>query len=106
MPNKIIREFDANLDRLFDRRTHWVKSLIRERSPGASPQINRKKVQNEIGNLQYLAVEALLTSHLLRPLSGFFDMKRQWHPKKGKGFGVYAKKKSFENWYDKRVTYK
>jgi hypothetical protein len=105
MPRQVIRQFDATLDQLFASRTHWLKSLIRKKSPGAAPKINRKKIQKAIRKLQGSAVEALLTSRLLRPLGDFFDQKKQWHPKKGKGFGVEAKAKAFRAWYDEHIHY-
>jgi hypothetical protein len=33
-----------------------------------------------------------------------YDYKRQWHSKKGKGFGRTKKKQSFKKWYDKNIT--
>lgn len=102
MARQVIRNFDSTLDQLFDHRTHWLKSLIRQKRPGAAPKFNRKKVQSAIDRLQSLAVEALLTSRLLRPLDDFFDRKKQWHIK---GFGVQAKAKAFKTWYDQHIDY-
>ena len=99
------RAFDHELFELFEYRTHWLKSLIRKRSPGASPQFNRKRVDKTIKKLQHLGTQSLQTSKLILPLSSFYDVKKQWHPRRGKGHGVRAKEKAFKKWYESQVTY-
>lgn len=106
MGSAMERRFDRELYDLFEYRTHWLKSLIRKRRPGASPQFNREKVDKTIKELQHLGAQALQSSELLTPLDQFYDVKKQWHPKKGKGHGVRAKEKAFGQWYAQQISYK
>src|SRR3954452_6259457 len=95
MATAAAREFDDELDDLFEYRTHWLRSLVRKREPGAAPKFNRRRVETTVQTLRSLAFEALLSSRLLAPLTRFYDNKRQWHPKRGKGHGIPAKQRAF-----------
>lgn len=106
MASTTVREFDSRLAKLFEYRTHWLKSLIREKQRGPAPSFNKRRVDKTIHTLQDLAVETLLHSRLLPPLTELFDQKRQWHPRRGKGRGVSAKQKAFKTWYDGKLSYK
>ncbi len=106
MPRSTIRKFDETLDKLFADRTHWLKSLIRRRQPGAAPRFRRRRVEKSIDRLQGLATETLLSSNLLTPIDNFYDQKKQWHPKRGKGHGVIAKSRAFKKWYEEEIDHK
>lgn len=101
-----IKEFDRKLDRLFKDRTDWLRSLTRTMKPGAPPKFNRKKVDKVITRLRALTEDALISSGKLKPLGEFWDVRKQWHPKKGKGRGINSKKASFKAWYSDYVGYK
>jgi hypothetical protein len=100
---KLARQFDHELERLFDARVHGLRSTIWA-APGAAPAITKEKIRKSIGRLQDLAEAALLRTKRSRRVLRGFDYKRQWHAKKGKGFGRPAKKRSFKRWYEQEIT--
>lgn len=100
------REFDRRLDRLFEHRTDWLRSLTRKMKPGAPPTFNRRKVERTINKLKELTAEALISSGMLKPLDDYWAIKKQWHIKKGKGWGAAAKRKAFRTWYERHITYR
>lgn len=100
------REFDRRLDRLFEHRTDWLRSLTRKMKPGAPPTFNKKKVERTIKKLKELTAEALISSGTLKELDSFWTVKKQWHAKKGKGWGANAKRRAFKAWYQRHITYR
>jgi hypothetical protein len=97
--------FDKELLKLFHARTHELKSYMWP-TAGAAPQLTRERVRRTIKKLQAIALADYLRSKGAKELLGSYDDKRQWHSKKGKGFGARAKKKSFKRWYDNKITTK
>lgn len=106
MTTKQVRAFDLKLAQLFTQRTHWLKSLIRHKAPGAAPKFNKKKVDKGINLLQGNATSALLHSKLIPSLSDLYDQKKQWHPKRNKGRGPDEKAAAFKRWYERTVPFK
>jgi hypothetical protein len=99
----LARRFDAELTRLFDSRIHALRATVWA-SPGAAPKVTKKKIHRSIERLQNLAEAALLRSKRSKEILRGYDYKRQWHPKKGKGFGRPAKKRRFKEWYSQHIT--
>jgi hypothetical protein len=106
MPSQLEREFDTQIDRLFRSRIHKLKSAVWP-AKGAAPMMTKKKVNHVIGRLQNVTRDAFLrTKGTKKILREDFDYKRQWHPKRGKGWGRAAKSQHFKNWYEKNITTK
>jgi hypothetical protein len=105
MAKKLIKSFDTRLHALFVDRTHWLKSLVRRKTPGAAPVFGRKKVNKAIESLQDISTDILLRSKLVAKPSELYDLKRQWHPKRNKGWGIDQKKARFNTWYEEKVDY-
>lgn len=96
-------KFDRILSKLFDARTHGLRSQVWA-TRGAGPHFTKPKIQKAIHQLQDLAESALLRSTDSKKILGNYNYKRQWHPKRGKGFGRPAKKQNFKQWYARRIT--
>lgn len=105
MATKAQRQFDQRLFRLFKIRTHQLRTYLWP-TAGAAPRLTRKRLQQEIAKLQDIAVNDYLFSRQAREEFGSYDHKRQWHSKRNKGFGVRAKKRSFKDWYERKITTK
>jgi hypothetical protein len=103
MAKMAARRFDEELTRLFKARTHQLRAKVWP-SRGATGKITNKKVRSSIGKLQKLAEGALLRSKQGKFILGNYDSKKQWHPKRGKGFGRGAKKRHFKGWYERHIT--
>jgi hypothetical protein len=99
MAKRALKNFDRELEKLFKRRTHWLRSKVRKPTVGKPPTFTRKHVKNAIRRLNQLTEACLLRDHAIHNLSDIYDEKRQW---RSKGWGLERKRKSFLSWYDKR----
>jgi len=63
---------------------------------GTAPKLARSNVSSSMNRLRNIAEADYLKSRYARPLLSTYDYKRQWHSKKGKGFGRTAKSRSFK----------
>lgn len=98
--------FEEGLWKLFHRRTSWLRKAIGKKKPGRPHLFNRKKVVPELIELGNLASEILARRRARKELHGIVGGKRQWHVKRGKGFGTDAKVKKFKHWYDRHIRNK
>lgn len=99
------KQFDAVLSDLFRKRTHGLRTYMWPIS-GTAPKLRRSNINSAIAKLRDIAEEDYLKSAHARLLLRSYDYKKQWHSKKGKGFGRDAKKRSFKRWYEKYITTK
>jgi hypothetical protein len=93
--------FRRELDDIFERRTDWLRRSIAGPRPGPPLSLNRRHVRNSISRLQNLASDALADELARREFHSSVQNKRSWHPKRGKGHGRDAKRKSFRRWFGK-----
>jgi hypothetical protein len=96
-------QFEDELLQLFHARTHQLKSYMWP-TVGAAPQLTQKRVRKGIESLQSLAVADYLRSKDAKHILASYDHKRQWQPKRGKGFGARPKASNFKACYDKINT--
>jgi hypothetical protein len=96
-------KFDRELEKLFNRRTSWLRQAIGKNKPGRPHVFNRKKVGPKLRELGELAAQIVARRRARKEFRRVVDGKRQWHVKRGKGFGIDAKRKTFKRWYDKRI---
>jgi len=105
MSARAAKQFDKALSKLFRARTHQLRSYMWP-ARGGAPKFTRERVKKTIEKLRDIAEGDYLRSTEARNLLRQFDYRRQWHAKRGKGFGRDAKKRSFKNWYEKKITTK
>jgi hypothetical protein len=103
MASHAVVEFRRELDRLFKRRTHWLRSSVEGRRTGAPPKLGRQHVSRAIKSLQDLASSALASELARRDFDDGVLIRRSWHPKKGKGRGVDRKRARFNEWFDEHL---
>ena len=103
--SRAAKEFDRELNTLFRKRTHGLRAYMWPIS-GTAPHLSRKDIGSTIRRLRKIAESDYLKSRYSRRLLSEHGYKRQWHSKKGKGFGRDAKKRSFKRWYEKKITTK
>jgi hypothetical protein len=103
--SKAARQFDGELVALFRTRTHELRNYMWP-TRGAVPNFTKQRVRNTIESLRDIAEGDYLKSREARRLLRKFDYKRQWHAKRGKGFGRTAKKRSFKMWFAKKINAK
>jgi hypothetical protein len=99
----LTKEFERKLERLFHRRTSWLRKAIGKKRPGRPHIFNRKKVKPKLDELGDLAGVILAQRRARKEFRRATDGKRQWHVKRGKGYGVDAKRKKFKRWYERHI---
>lgn len=98
MPSRYAKQFDGELLRIFAIRTHDLRTSLWPMA-GKAPRLTRKQIRHSIRRLQNIAEADFFRSRYGRKLLRDYDDKKRWHPKRGKGFGWRAKRRSFKTWY-------
>ena len=98
-------EFDRKLDRLFRERTRWLRAEVRKPTGRKPPTFGRRKVDQAIAKLLELAIECLLRPYAIREFKRLYDLKKQWHVTKSKGWGRDKKRRAFRRWFESRIPY-
>ncbi len=96
-------KFERGLQRLFYRRTSWLRQAIGKNRPGRPHVFNRKNVEPKLEELGELATQILVRRRARREFHKTVEEKRQWHVKRGKGHGIDPKRERFKRWYDKSI---
>lgn len=96
-------QFRAELDRLFRRRTYWLRSAVEGPRPGPPPSLNRTHIRRAATKLQELASRALADNLARDEFEEGVLQRRSWHAKRGKGRGADAKRHAFNAWFDERL---
>ena len=97
------KQFERQLQNLFNRRTAWLKHSLGKKQPGRAPIFSKKSVQPRLERLLEVAEESLITRHGNSEFRDLVRAKKQWQVK-GKAFGVDAKIRAFKGWYQKYIT--
>ena len=98
-----VSQFERKLDNLFYRRTGWLRKAIGSRHPGRPHKITGKKFEPKLEELGEIAATIISRRRARKEFRKVVSVKRQWHVKRGKGWGRYAKKESFSRWYERHV---
>jgi hypothetical protein len=72
-------EFEKKLQKLFDRRTSWLRKAIGKNRPGRPHTFSRRKVEPKLYELGELAADILVRRRGRKEFSRVVDGKRQWH---------------------------
>jgi hypothetical protein len=97
-----VKQFERGLNRLFSRRTAWLRRAVGRKRPGPVPVFSKAKVQPHITALARSAREILLNKRARAEFRKAILPKRGWQVK-GKAFGFRAKKAKFQQWYDDKI---
>ena len=102
MSTHSIVEFRRELNKLFRRRTHWLRASVEGPQPGPPLSLSRKHVNRSITTLQQLASDALADDLAREDFEVGVRERRSWHCKRGKGRGVDKKRAAFNLWFNNR----
>lgn len=102
MPKHSIVAFRRELEKLFQRRTDWLRTSVAGSKPGRPLSLNRRRVRDSIARLQDLASDALADDLARKEFQASVRGRHSWHPKRGKGYGRYQKRKAFKSWFASR----
>lgn len=90
------KTFERELNKLFRKRTHWLRQKLGTAGAGKPPVFNRETVKTGIENLQHIASDALAWK--LAKVA--FDENVKSHKNRQiKGRGPAEKKADFEKWF-------
>lgn len=98
-------EFDRLLNKLFVKRTRWIRTAVRSSPQGRPPTLNRGVITEMIEQLQDLASESMAEKHAQLEFDRLVEERRRWHSTTKKGRGRDAKRKSFSMWFDKTIHF-
>jgi hypothetical protein len=76
---------------------------VGKNKPGRPHIFNRKKAGPKLYELGVLATQILVRRRARPEFLRAVEGKRQWHVKRGKGFGIDAKRKRFKRWYEGHI---
>jgi hypothetical protein len=99
----LTKDFERGLEKLFQRRTAWLRRAVGKKRPGPAPLFTKAKVRPRLEGLTEIARKILLRRRGKGEFMRAVDSKRRWFPKKGKGFGVGAKRSAFKSWYGRNI---
>lgn len=97
---KYQRTFDKALDRLFAKRIDRLKGEVWANKPGPSAELNRRKIDKYIENLQEIIEKALSKKNYHSELKNCGVKKCTWTIS---GYGTAEKIKRFRKFYKKRI---
>lgn len=98
------KQFENGLDTLFRRYSAQLRRDAGKRVKGKVPKFNRYKLRKRIEHLVRIATDLELKLSGRKNFTNITGQKRQWHVKRGKGWGRAAKKKTFGTWYAEAVA--
>lgn len=88
--------FSRELDKLFRKRTHWLRSCIGYKKTGPPPLLSKKNVARSIENLQNIASQTLSNKLAKTEFKKYTSGKKSWRVK---GHGIDEKRRLFERWF-------
>lgn len=93
------KEFLRELDRLYERRTRWLRSVVGDKRPGPLATFARKDVNEGIAHLQSITSDAFATKLAKQEFAEYAPTKRAWQVK---GHGYERKRELFDTWFEKK----
>lgn len=99
-----INEFNKKLNKLFEERTHWLRSAVKRAPQGHPPFFTRAKVDKSIEQLQDIASEILIHQVSKTEFNKIVLQKKRWHTK-NKGRGWDKKEKEFNLWFKSNINF-
>ncbi len=99
------KQYNQKLNELFADRTHWLRTAVKK-IQGRPPKSTNLKINRVINHLQDIAEEILVRKVSNKAFDKTVSQRKIWHVTKSKGWGRDQKKKSFNSWFDKNISYK
>jgi hypothetical protein len=97
--------WQRELDKLFHDRVFQLRKAMGFVKRGNAPIFDKHRLERGIKRLDKLA-SAILDARIARQeFRTAIEGRKRWHPKKGKGWGITAKRKKFKIWFDNQVGF-
>jgi hypothetical protein len=96
-------EFNRRLDRLYEKRTGWLRTVLTKANPGPVPRLNKNQRERAIKHLQGIASDALARRMAKKEFERSVAERKTW---KTTGWGTAKKLKLFRAWARNRIDRK
>ncbi len=96
--------FNRELDNVFRKRSHWLRTVLRGPRPGPPAKLKRRHLERAVAKLQGIAAEAFATALARKEFKRSVRQRKSWHAKRGKGFRFEQRQRAFNQWYDDHIT--
>jgi hypothetical protein len=96
-------EFNRRLDRLYKRRTGWLRTVLTRANPGPIPALKKKERERVIKHLQGIASDALARRMAKKQFERSVETNKTWRTK---GWGTEKKIQQFRTWAQSRIDRK
>src|ERR1700756_3827296 len=93
-------KFNRRLDRLYEGRTGWLRTVLTKANPGPVPSLTKTQRERTIKLLQGIASDALATKMAKREFQRSVEKRKTWMTK---GWGTEKKRKKFRAWARKKI---
>lgn len=109
------KQFNRRLDRLYKKRTGWLRTVLTKANPGPVPTLTKDQRESAIKHLQGIASEALARKMARKEFQRSVRKKKKWWLKgadKKREFRTWARReidkesgKVYVFWHDKKCCY-
>jgi hypothetical protein len=93
-------KFNRRLDRLYRKRTGWLRTVLTKANPGPVPSLTKGQRERAIKRLQGIASDALAKKMARKAFQRSVKRKRPWRTK---GWGTDQKREQFRAWARKKI---
>jgi len=94
------RQFNRRLDRLYEKRTGWLRTVLTKSNPGPVPKLTKKQRERGIERLQEIASNALARKMARKEFQRSVEKRKSW---KTKGWGTDKKRAEFRAWARRKI---
>src|SRR4029077_18045586 len=93
-------EFNRRLDRLYRKRTGWLRTVLTKANAGPVPRLTKNQREHAIERLQEIASNALAKKMARREFQRSVEKSKRGTPK---GWGREGKRKEFRTWAKREI---
>lgn len=93
-------EFNRILDKMYKKRTHWLRTALSRPKPGRPPSFNGRYRRRKIRELQNIASQSQAKRLAKKEFKRFQARKKTWHVA---GQGLTGKKRDFRAWVRRSI---
>jgi hypothetical protein len=93
-------KFNRRLDRLYRKRTGWLRTVLTKANPGPVPALTKNQREDTIKKLQEIASHALVKRVARKEFHRSVEKRKTWMTK---GWGTEEKRKNFRAWARRKI---
>jgi hypothetical protein len=93
-------KFNHRLDRLYEKRTGWLRTVLTKANPGPVPTLTKNQRERAIDRLQGIASDALASKMARKEFHRSVRKRKTWMTK---GRGTEKKRAEFKTWARRKI---